>query len=431
MPHSSPNLIEYIDLGQASLPPLSSEEEAVLERVNRKVAGEESVEALIDFVFEATRELYPCDRIGLAFLEEGGARVVAHYAKTLYEPVVLKKGYAEDMRGSSLEGLMEGDRMRLIHDLKAYLEQRASSVSSKLLVREGVRSSLTCPIRVEGRRIGFLFRSSRKPSAYSERQARLHGAIAERLSQAVEKAYRIEQLTEANRAYSEMLGFVSHELKSPVASIVTDAQLIVQGFLGPVEEKQKAKIERMIVKANYLLNLVREYLDLARIEQGNLALKANPKTDFVEQVIDPVLDILQSQMEARRVRLEKDLPEGPLEVECDPDLMKIVMVNLVGNAIKYGNEEGAIRLGAKKEKDELRVSVWNEGPGFPPSQRSRLFRKFSRIQTDALMQRKGTGVGLYSTWRIVQLHGGRIHAKSEEGQWAEFSFEIPQPPAKM
>ncbi len=63
----------------------------------------------------------------LAFLEEGGARVVAHYAKTLYEPVVLKKGYAEDMRGSSLEGLMEGDRLRLIHDLEAYLEQRASS----------------------------------------------------------------------------------------------------------------------------------------------------------------------------------------------------------------------------------------------------------------------------------------------------------------
>ncbi len=144
-------------------------------------------------------------------------------------------------------------------------------------------------------------------------------------------------------------------------------------------------------------------------------------------MIDPVLDILQPQLEARRVRLEKDLPEGPLEVECDPDLMKIVMVNLVGNAIKYGNEEGAIRIGAKREKEELRVSVWNEGPGFPPSQRSRLFRKFSRIQTDALLQRKGTGVGLYSTWRIVQLHGGRIHARSEEGQWAEFSFEIPQP----
>jgi len=73
------------------------------------------------------------------------------------------------------------------------------------------------------------------------------------------------------------------------------------------------------------------------------------------------------------------------------------------------------------------LAVWNEGPGFPEAEKSRLFRKFSRLQTPELLKQKGTGVGLYTSWRIVRLHGGRIRADSEEGHWAEFRVELPQP----
>jgi signal transduction histidine kinase len=121
------------------------------------------------------------------------------------------------------------------------------------------------------------------------------------------------------------------------------------------------------------------------------------------------------------------IPSDVKEMECDPELLKIVMVNLLGNAAKYGLEKGEIRLRVERNETGVRVSVWNEGPGFPPEQKGRLFRKFSRLQTPELLQRKGTGVGLYSVWRIIQLHGGRIWANSELGKWAEFIFEIPQP----
>ena len=95
-----------------------------------------------------------------------------------------------------------------------------------------MRSNLACPLSVEGRIVGFIFRSSRRTHAYRPRHIELQMAISERLSQAVEKAWRIEQLEEANHAYTQMLGFVSHELKSPVASMVTDAELLSQGYLG-------------------------------------------------------------------------------------------------------------------------------------------------------------------------------------------------------
>jgi signal transduction histidine kinase len=86
-----------------------------------------------------------------------------------------------------------------------------------------------------------------------------------------------------------------------------------------------------------------------------------------------------------------------------------------------------VRLGVTGARDSFCVSVWNEGPGFKPSQRAQLFRKFSRLDTPALTGRRGTGLGLYNAWRIVRLHGGRIRADSQPGEWADISFEIPQP----
>jgi signal transduction histidine kinase len=130
------------------------------------------------------------------------------------------------------------------------------------------------------------------------------------------------------------------------------------------------------------------------------------------------------------MRLERAFPPDLPRVACDPGLLQIVLVNLLGNSVKYGREGGLIRARLEDHPDRIVASVWNEGPGFPPSERSRLFRKFSRLQSPALMAQKGTGVGLYTAWRIVHLHGGRMDASSQEGAWAEFSFDVPKVSAR-
>ena len=413
---------------------LAPRERAVLDLVNQKVAAAESLEAVVDFLFDVTQPVFPCDRIAVAFVEDGGERLVAHHARAAYEPLLLKRGYAEDLAGSSLQRVLRERQPRIIRDLEACATEHPHSRSTRLLLREGVRSSLTCPLVVEDRVVGVLFRSSRRPQAYDRREVALHLAVAERLSQAVEKARRIEQLAEANRAYTEMLGFVSHELKSPVASIVMDARLIGDEYLGPVTEKQRAKLGSMMHKAEYLLGLVREYLDLARIEGGDLVIRPRTGVDFLREIVEPSVEVVRPQLEASGMRLELEVgggdpPSGsPRLVEADPDLLKIVVVNLIGNGIKYGNPGGRIQVRAALADTDLTFSVWNEGPGFPESQRARLFRKFSRLDTPELKSRKGTGVGLYSCWKIVKLHGGRMDASSVEGMWADFRFSIPQAP---
>ena len=430
---NNPPAVTYVDPFRdgAALKPIGPEARTLLRTVNQKIAARPSLRAIVDYLFENTQSLIPCDRMGLAFLDEQSVYVTSYYNRTSYDGLRIDQGYREGLRGSTLTDVMQSGLPRIINDLEAYVKDHPRSRSSKLLIREGVRSSLTCPLSVEGRVVGFIFRSSRTPYTYGPTHIELQMAITERLSQAVEKAWRIEQLEEANYAYTQMLGFVSHELQSPVASMVTDAQILTQGYLGDLTPEQRAKVMSMERKGQYLLSLVREYLDLARVEGGELRLATRSRVDVMEDVVAEAVDIVRPQADAHGIFLLTCVPSPALPpVCCDPTLLRIVTVNLLDNAIKYGNEGGDIRVKAEVGLDEkggerLRISVWNSGPGFSQAQQNKLFRRFSRLDDPALKSRRGTGVGLYNSWRIIQLHKGRITAESEHGAWAEFSFEIP------
>lgn len=439
---SDTELVRYLDrdleiaprIGAEESPPgglprgrWSAAEQAAIDGVNERVAAAPDLAHLLDFVLENTRAVAPCDRLSVAFLDPDGERLVAHATRADYEPLRLRPGFTAEVAGSSLQHVIAAGRPRILSDLPAYAAAHPDSVSSRLLVSEGVRSSLTCPLFVDDRVVGVLFRSSRQLDAYSERHVALHQQIARRLAQAVDKAYRIEQLAAANQAYSEMLGFVSHELKGPVAGMVMESQLLHDGLWGPVSEQQQQRLQRMIRRGEHLLGIVRDYLDLARMEGGELRATLVEGVSFSAAILEPARELVGADLEERRMRYAAELGPGLEALHCDPDLLRIVLVNLLGNGVKYGREEGQLEVRAERSEGTLRVTVRNEGPGFPPEQRSRLFRKFSRLDTPALRSRRGTGVGLYTAWRIARLHGGRMDARSEPGEWAEFELIIPQP----
>ncbi len=420
--------LQYVnptDLGE-SFSGFTAREEAALRNLNQRVAAGKNLEEVLNFLFEETQDIMPCDRIGVSFLEEDGRRIVAHWARAKYEPLLLSKGYSADMEGSSLQRVLDEGTPRIINDLEAYLLSHPNSPSTKLLLREGVRSSLTCPLMVDGRAIGFAFRSSQKPNAYTEKEVALHQAIHERLSQAVEKAWRIQQLEEANKAYMEMLGFVSHELKSPFAAIITQSKMLQEGLWGDLQPKQQEIVGKLITRAEYLLNLTREYLDLARFEGGQAQPRFTQGMDFWNDLVVPALEVVQPQLTEAGTKLELPDVPGPISLDADATMMKVVLVNLLGNAVKYGAPQGQIKVRMTVTDQRLRFSVWNEGPGFPESMKGYLFRRFSRLPKRELITRKGSGVGLYVTWQIVQMHGGRIWADSKEGEWAEFFFDMPR-----
>lgn len=404
-------------------------ERRVLDHINEQVAAGDSLDAILGFIFRETKGILPCDRIGLALLEDGGRRIVAHVAVAEYEPLLLHKGYSADMDTTSLGAVLQGRAPRIMPDLQRHILARPHSESTKLLLREGVRSSMTCPLTVRDKTLGFLFRSSRFPNAYGEREVSLHLQMAARLGQAVEKAWRIEQLEATTRAYTEILGFVAHELKSPLASMISEGRVLLGGYLGEVPQAQANHLGKMVRKAEYLLGLTRDYLDLARIEGGNLELSVREGVDLEQMVFAPSLELVESLYAEKGMTLERAGEPLP-PIQCDPGLLQIVATNLLGNAAKYGHEGGRVLLATEATGAGVSFSVWNEGPGFPANQKGQLFRRFSRLKSPELLKRRGTGVGLYTSWFIVQLHGGTIAAESQEGAWARFTVTIPQPLSK-
>jgi signal transduction histidine kinase len=424
LPIHSPPLVYYPQPRSTEV--FSPEEEAILSGINREVGAKAILPEVIDYLFEAMQPLSDCDRLAVAFLEDDGRHLVVYYAKTAYQPLLLSKGYSEDIGQGSLGQVISQGAPRLIPDLEEYSRRHPQSRSTKLLLAEGVRSSMTCPMVVEGRNVGLLFRSSRRPNAFDDHQIQLHLATADRVSQVVEKAYRIEQLTQAKQAYQEMLGFVSHELKNPVASILSIAGLLADGFVGELSPDQRHEITKILWKGDFLLSLIREYLDLAQVDSGDLNLRLQSGVNFVDQVLGPSVDLLRAQIVGKGMHLRFDHREVIPSITCDPDLMKIVITNLLSNAVKYGFARREIHIRWEITETSFTVSVLNEGHGFPESAIPELFRKFSRLKIPELQREKGTGIGLYSAWRIINCHGGRIWAESEPGQWARFSFEIPQ-----
>jgi len=255
--------------------------------------------------------------------------------------------------------------------------------------------------------------------------ARLHEREAELRQKQRELESVNTELAATNRNYMEMLGFVSHELKNPLASAIMSLHTVKDGYVGPLNEDQKKSLDSVAGSLDYFNDMIKNYLDLSRLEKGELAAR---RTDLAlrRDVAAPILAGLEREMEQRRMRLEDRLP-GDLVVHADRDLLRIVYDNLLSNAIKYGKPGGSITLEARSDPEGILMSVSNQGAGIPEDKLPRLFKKFSRIESTAQSGKKGTGLGLYICREILEKHGGRIWAESEEGKSATFLFRLPRP----
>lgn len=233
-----------------------------------------------------------------------------------------------------------------------------------------------------------------------------------------------EKLQVTNRNYIEMLGFVTHELKNPLTSAIMGLFTVKDGYLGELNAAQKKSLESVAKSLDYFQDMVRNYLDLSRLEEGRLVAKKRP-LDLQQAVVEPALDALDRQLQDRRMQVENRIPQD-LKVNADPTLLRVVYDDLLSNAVKYGREGGGILLEAQETDDTLTLSVRNDGEGIPPEKKGQLFQRFSRLDTTpAASGKKGTGLGLYICKEIVEKHGGQIWADSKVGEWAKFSFTLP------
>jgi two-component system NtrC family sensor kinase len=251
------------------------------------------------------------------------------------------------------------------------------------------------------------------------------GNLAQSFNEMAEQLERQRaELTATNRNYMETLGFVTHELKNPLSSAMLNVHTVKDGYIGTLNEKQKGALEAVARNLDYFNHMIRNYLDLSRLEKGELQIKLT-RVNVSSDVLAPVIEGLDRARCERQMIFENNVPAQML-VNADRDLLRIVYDNLIANAIKYGREGGRIVIAGESEQAIERLSVFNEGSGIAQDKLGLLFQKFSRLPNPEYAGKKGTGLGLYICHEIIEKHGGKIWAESEVGKWTRFVFTLPR-----
>lgn len=391
----------------------------MIEQANRGLAFEEVMER----VYDGFRILIPYDRIGVALLEQSDTVVRAHWCRTTAGEAKLGAGYNEPLSRSSLGKVLKSAEPRIINDLQAYLEQHPDSDSTSLMIAEGMRSSLTCPLIARGRPMGFLFFSCKRRAKYTGEHVELMREIAAVLSTIFEKGRLYDEVLRLDAERGRYLGTVAHDLKSPVAIVEGYASLLAGGVLGGLSEEQRAATERIRTVCHRMTALVGDLVDARAIESGHLKLELQ-EVDFAR--------FLQERFETdwflasqKGLELLQEVVQPLAPIRMDPHRVGQVLDNLLGNAVKFSPPNKGISVRAEPLGGMLQVAVRDQGEGIPEQHLERVFGEFDRAGRRDGDGESGAGLGLAIVKRIVEAHGGRVWAESKPGQGTTVTFALP------
>jgi signal transduction histidine kinase len=224
----------------------------------------------------------------------------------------------------------------------------------------------------------------------------------------------------------DLMAVVSHELKSPLATVQTTAQTLHRGYFGALAPEQMKIVETILRNCSYLEDVIRSYIDLSKMELDGLAAFSR-EVRLGADVVREVLEDPGAKDTLKGMTVAVETADDPV-LHGDPELLKIVVRNLINNAIKYGKEGTTVKVRLERKGGEVVLSVFNEGAGISAGDiEKRLFKRFERLRQKGTEGVKGSGLGLYICKTIVEKHKGRIWAESEPGAWARFSVALPLP----
>ncbi len=441
-----------------------------LQGIDRAILAAQSPEAIAEAALSHLRHLVPSQRASIALFDS---------------PTQTVSVLAVDVNGETRVGTgtrLPMDAFGPLEDLRqntVHLVEDVSLLSSppqilRLLQAEGVRSVINAPLIVQGELIGALNLGAGTPGALTLEHGEIAREIADQLAVGVHQARLHEQvqrhaleleervrertqelaaantqLEETSRHKSEFLANMSHELRTPLSSILGFSELLREQTIGPLNEKQARYIGHIHQSGSHLLHLIRDILDLAKVEAGKIVLQ--PETLPVASTLEDILVIARGLANKKAQNVMAEIEPNLPPLHADPIRLKQICFNLLSNAVKFTPERGRITLAARRVDSStgqpvdsgspidqltarpidnagewLEIAVTDTGIGIRAEDLPRLFQEFVQLPTTRTQRHEGTGLGLALTKQLVELHGGRIRAESEgEGRGSTFTVVMP------
>ena len=356
------------------------------------------------------------------------AQVAAAHADPSQEPLLQQLGQPTGVEPSpswTVARVVETGQSELVPELTAAAEMALGRDPEQVaVIRQLVPRSFLCvALRIRGRTLGaFRFVLSASGRHYGPADLAVAEDLARRMATAIDNARLYEQVRDADRRKDEFLAMLAHELRNPLAPLRNALHILQAPPADPAVVARTVQI--MNRQVQHMIRLVDDLLDVARIVRGKIELRKEPVD--IAAVFKRAIETAQPLIDAQAHQLTVSLPDEPVWLEADPVRLAQVIANLLNNAAKYTEPGGSISLTAEREGSELLVGVRDTGMGIAPELLHDIFELFTQAERSIERSQGGLGIGLTLVRRLVEMHGGSIHAFSEgAGQGSEFIVRLP------
>lgn len=314
----------------------------------------------------------------------------------------------------------------------ATIFQERGEVWSHMALEAGYRYVIAVPILLQDQPIGVFILYDDRPHQVTSRDTFLLSTAAIQAAMAIQNALLFAEVKDKNAALervnhlkSQFLATVTHELRTPLHSIISYGALILEGFLdGELTAEQEEHIQFMVRRAEDLSHLVDDMLDLSKIEADRLEVKVEPLS--LGPCLQEVVDQLKPMANAKGLQLTLEMAGTLPNVLADSHRIPQIVINLVSNALKFTEQGGVtIRCTLLENYDMLRVSVYDSGIGISPAALGYIFEAFRQADGSTTRRFGGTGLGLTIARKLIELQGGEVAVESTVGVGSTFSFTLP------
>ncbi len=235
---------------------------------------------------------------------------------------------------------------------------------------------------------------------------------------------------EVDRMKSEFISLASHQLRTPLSAIKTYSHMLIEGYMGEVNQDQTKSLKTIIGATNRMNELISTLLNITRMESGTI--RVSLKNIDINELVKEVIEEVSLLAKERNIEIKLSTRIALLDsIRSDPLLLKEILINLMTNAIKYTPQDGKIKLSAKQTADTVIFCVADSGWGIPEDVQDQIFSKFFRAQNIVKRETTGTGLGLYLVKGLVEALNGKIRFKSKPKQGTTFFVELPINPTKQ
>ncbi|HEX5732374.1 MAG TPA: ATP-binding protein [Blastocatellia bacterium] len=392
-----------------------------LQNLSLNLTATHSLDERLDYIIEAAITICRADRAAISYFDEAGElRIMRHHG--LSDDYLSRRRLTRS--DPSIARMIASSGPTIIQDIE---QLKNISTNYDNWKRSGIRAIVTLPLISDGEVFGAISTGSGTEHHFSQTEIDAMSILAAQASAAITNARLFEQLHEASRAKDDFLANLSHELRTPLTPILGWMHILRPlAATSPLLAQGLETIER---NARQQAGLINDLLDLTRIISGKMELTREPKS--LDGLVAASVDQVRQQAEARRIKLVQSLPDESIVCNIDTVRIQQVLANLLNNAVKFTPDEGEIRISLSlvdrsDQSYDAQIEVTDTGIGIAPEFLPHVFDRFAQAHSGINQHYGGLGLGLAITRAMVEMHGGKVEARSEGlGHGSRFIVKLP------